>query len=251
MNGLYENIINDGIIQGRASGLDSGMYNGLYHDTGNIKPPPIIRNLALFLDSSDMRSGSIPPVIWRDLNVTNDAICTNVLYSSSDRGYVFDGTSYCVSSNTSTIVGIGAIVTVEAVISLATSSKCVVFTVGQTGAGFNYGMILQGNGLYSRNTTNDVALGTAQVTLNQWTHIAIVYNSTGSKGYINGVLVGSNSQTTTNPASNPFYAIGQRASNSTLERFSGKIKMIRVQRTELTDDEVYKNYLSAKANYKL
>lgn len=251
MNGLYENIINDGVIQGRASGLDSGMYNGLYHDTGNIKPSPVIRNLALFLDTTNFNSASIPPVIWRDLNLTNDAICTNVLYSSSDRGYVFDGTSYCVSSNTSTIVGVGAVVTVEAVISLATSSKCVVFTVGQTGAGFNYGMILQGNSLYSRNTTSEVALGTAQVTLNQWTHVTIVYNSTGSKGYINGVLVGSNSQTTTYPGSNPFYAIGQRASNSTVERFNGKIKMIRVQRTELTDDEVYRNYLSAKANYKL
>jgi len=251
MNGLYENIINDGIIQGRSSGLDCGMYNGLYHDTGNIKPPPIVRNLALFLDTANLNSASIPPVIWRDLNLTNDAICTNVLYSSSDKGYVFDGTSYCVSSNTSTIVGIGAVVTVEAVISLTTSSKCVVFSVGQTGVGFNYGMILQGNALYSRNTAYDVALGTAQVTLNQWTHVAIVYNNTGSKGYINGVLIGSNSQTTTNPASNPFYAIGQRASNSTLERFSGKIKMIRVQRTELTDGEVYRNYLSAKANYKL
>ena len=103
----------------------------------------------------------------------------------------------------------------------------------------------------SRNTTVDSPVGSTPIGLAQWKYITLVYNSSGSTAYINGTKVGSNSQTTGGVGSNPFYVIGQRASNSTVERFNGKIKMIRVQRTELTVDEVYKNFLSAKANYKL
>jgi len=69
-------------------------------------------------------------------------------------------------------------------------------------------------------------LGTATVTLNQWNHIAVTFNGTALKGYINGVYAGENAQTGLLGSNTGTFYLGVR--NVTNGYFSGKIDEVRI-----------------------
>ena len=83
------------------------------------------------------------------------------------------------------------------------------------------------------------------LTLNQWTHVAVVYDASLSineqyKVYINGVLEGSSGHISLNSGlafSNDPFTIG-KVSNSGINYFKGSIDEVRIFNTSLTDDQL-------------
>jgi gliding motility-associated-like protein len=77
------------------------------------------------------------------------------------------------------------------------------------------------------------------VTLNEWTHLSYTYNNRVEKVYINGVLKYTNYDASTEALNfcNPF-TIGAKASNTSADRWVGKIDDLVVHNRALSDCEV-------------
>ena len=73
-------------------------------------------------------------------------------------------------------------------------------------------------------------LGTSTVTANQWSHIALVYDGSEARAYINGVEVGSQTHTGTVYTDNTTLAIGARY-DVAANYFVGKIDEVRISST--------------------
>jgi arabinan endo-1,5-alpha-L-arabinosidase len=129
------------------------------------------------------------------------------------------------------------------------SSKRVVFSKGESGVCFNYGLILVSGVLSMTNSINDHSL-TGQVSVNKWSHVAVVVDgNNGASGYINGEFVGSNSSAITTDCTTLDWAVGRRDVVGGGEDFDGGIDEMRIYSVTLTASEIGSLYAEGKARY--
>jgi hypothetical protein len=84
--------------------------------------------------------------------------------------------------------------------------------------------------------------------LNQWYHVALVYDGISAKGYLNGVLQGTQTNARTIPINGQFYAIGaggdQKMGTNAYGNFN--LAQFKIHNLPLTDKEILSEYLTRK-----
>lgn len=91
---------------------------------------------------------------------------------------------------------------------------------------------------------SSAAVSSSSVTLNQWYHIAMVYDGSNLKGYLNGVLQGSLSYTREIPTSAQNYAIGApEITNMGAGGYGGfNLAQFKLYQLPLTDSDILQEY---------
>ena len=91
---------------------------------------------------------------------------------------------------------------------------------------------------------SSAAVSSSSVTLNQWYHIAMVYDGSNLKGYLNGVLQGSLSYTREIPTSAQNYAIGApETTNMGAGGYGGfNLAQFKLYQLPLTDSDILQEY---------
>lgn len=89
------------------------------------------------------------------------------------------------------------------------------------------------------------------VNLNQWYHIAMVYDGTSIKGYLNGSLQGSQVLTRIIPTAGQFYAIGAGGGQNMGSSAYGKFNLAQFKLSNLpfSDKDVLQEYESRKSEF--
>lgn len=91
---------------------------------------------------------------------------------------------------------------------------------------------------------SSAAVSSSSVTLNQWYHIAMVYDGSNLKGYLNGVLQGSLTYTREIPTSAQNYAIGApETTNMGAGGYGGfNLAQFKLYQLPLTDSDILQEY---------
>ena len=92
--------------------------------------------------------------------------------------------------------------------------------------------------------SDQILASSSLVTLNQWYHIAMVYDGSNLKGYLNGVLQGSLSYTREIPTSAQNYAIGApETTNMGAGGYGGfNLAQFKLYQLPLTDSDILQEY---------
>jgi hypothetical protein len=96
-----------------------------------------------------------------------------------------------------------------------------------------------------------IVTSTTSVNLNQWYHIALVYDGTSVKGYLNGVLQGTQAGEREIPTSNQIYAIGagETTNMGTASYGNFSLSQFKLYNLPLTDKDVLVEYESRKDEF--
>jgi hypothetical protein len=96
-----------------------------------------------------------------------------------------------------------------------------------------------------------VITSTSIVNLNQWYHIAMVYDGASLKGYINGVLQGTQTTARIIPTSGQFYAIGAGGDQNLGTSAYGKFNLaqFKIHNLPFSDSDVLQDYESRKDEF--
>jgi hypothetical protein len=96
-----------------------------------------------------------------------------------------------------------------------------------------------------------VITSTSTVNLNQWYHIAMVYDGASLKGYINGVLQGTQTTARIIPTSGQFYALGAGGDQNLGTSAYGKFNLaqFKIYNLPFTDSDVLQDYESRKSEF--
>ena len=96
-----------------------------------------------------------------------------------------------------------------------------------------------------------VITSTSKVNLNQWYHIAMVYDGANLKGYINGVLQGTQTTARIIPTAGQFYAIGAGGDQNLGTNAYGKFNLaqFKIYNLPFSDSEVLQDYESRKNDF--
>jgi hypothetical protein len=108
------------------------------------------------------------------------------------------------------------------------------------------------NGYVKYRVWNGPAItSTSTVNLNQWYHIAMVYDGINLKGYLNGVLQGMQTTTREIPPSAQHYAIGApETTNMGSGGYAGfNLSQLKLHQLPLTDKEIIQEYESRKSEF--
>jgi hypothetical protein len=214
----------------------------------------VVRNgLILCLDAANPKSYPGSGTAWTDLssNGNNGTLVNGPTYSSVNGGYIeFDGGDEYINGSLA-IPSVGSNYTLESMVFLANVSGLKsIFSHGRSGVAFSSGIIISGNNLRFRNSSNDHAFSSpTTLTANQWYHFIISITPSGSTGYCNSVSQGTTVQTiTSNTIAD--YHIGRRSSNSASEFMNGRIAFIRAyQNKALSALEVQQNFEALRGRY--
>lgn len=189
---------------------------------------------------------------WLDIsgNSNNGQQTNGPQYNSLLGGYLtFDGTDDYISGNLPAIAA-NSRVTAEAVVRFDNVSGTI-FTHGQSGSSFSFGLVIVGGNLRFRNSSNDHWLSNPQTLVtNQWYHLVITADENGAAGYVNAV---SNGTTTQKVTTNNFtdYNIGRRPVTNS-EFFPGSLMLLRIYYNRaLTATEVLQNYNATRSRFGL
>jgi len=186
-------------------------------------------------------------------------LANNTTQSLNKQYFIIDGVSSIGCSSPMATLPAGSTFTQEALIYLsATSSgQQTIFTRGQSGAQFNYGMVINANlnQLCFRNSLSDYVLQSDSLTPGNWYHLVISTTSLGSTGYVNGVQKNTVSNTNTGLNANyNYWTMGCRPTPgpAIFENFFGNIALFRVYHgVALTLDQVLQNFNSCRGRFGL
>ena len=216
-------------------------------------PSIVTSGLALYLDAANTKSYPRSGTTWTDLsgNGTSGTLTNSPVFNSANLGYfVFDGTDkYVIGSLASPAVG--SSVTIEAVINLTdVSGTKAILSHGRSGTTFACGMVIVGNNLRFRNSTNDHALSNpTTLSAGQWYHLVLVSTASQTTGYCNGISQGTTAQTITSNSITDYH-IGRRSNNSASEFMAGNIAYLRVyQNKGFSEEEVQQNFNALRGRY--
>lgn len=119
-------------------------------------------------------------------------------------------------------------------------------------SGWNASIIDIVNGYVKYRVWNGpVITSTSTVNLNQWYHIAMVYDGANLKGYINGVLQGTQTTARIIPTAGQFYAIGAGGDQNLGTNAYGKFNLaqFKIYNLPFSDSEVLQDYESRKNDF--
>lgn len=96
-----------------------------------------------------------------------------------------------------------------------------------------------------------VITSTSTVNLNQWYHIAMVYDGASLKGYINGVLQGTQTTARIIPTSGQFYALGAGGDQNLGTNAYGQFNLaqFKIYNLPFSDSDVLQDYESRKTEF--
>lgn len=120
------------------------------------------------------------------------------------------------------------------------------------GAGFHATNIELVNGLVYYRVWNGTAVVSSKLNLNQWYHVAMVYDGSNLKGYLNGVLQGTQSSAREIPVSTQYYGVGaaettQMGSGGGYGNFN--LAQFRIYNLPLSDSDILQEYESRKNEF--
>ena len=216
-------------------------------------PRIVTDGLVLYLDAANIKSYPGTGTTWTNLSAnSNTGTLTNgPTYNSANGGYIeFDGGDE-YSHGSLAIPSDGSNYTLESLVFLADiSGSKAIFSHGRSAVAFSSGIIISGDNLRFRNSSNDHTFSSpTTLAANQWYHFVISITPSGSTGYCNSVSQGTTVQTiTSNTIAD--YHIGRRSSNSAGEFMNGRIAFIRVyQNKALSAAEVQQNFNALRGRY--
>ena len=108
------------------------------------------------------------------------------------------------------------------------------------------------NGLIKYRIWNGpIITSTSAVNLNQWYHIALVYDGTSVKGYLNGVLQGTQAGAREIPSTSQNYAIGAGETTNMGTSAYGKFNLaqFKINNLPLSDSDIVQEYESRKSEF--
>lgn len=184
-----------------------------------------------------------------DITATNTVTDYSLSYSSSN-SFNFNGTNNYVAGTLPPLAA-GSSSTIEAVVRLTNvTGTRAIFVHGRTGVAFNSGLVVVGGDVRFRNSTNDYAFSSPTTLLaNNWYHLVLSSDATGTTGYCNGVSLGSTVQKLTTSALSE-WVMGKRSTTSETELLTGAVPVLRVyQNKALTEAEVKRNFNALRGRY--
>ena len=221
--------------------------------------PNIVRDssLVLDLDASDRNSYVSGSLTWKDVsgnNNTGSIVGVPGYDTSNGGGLIFDkgvGNSGINCSNPSSL-------------SFSQNKISLVIWYKQFGAGFLFnqtnpdGFNLQNNGssirfqIYSGSIApSPINLIAGTIVNNTYYQVCSTYDGTVANTYVNGSLVGTqtNSQTILNTAGN--FQVGYRDNGINTDYSSGSIYAVQVYNRALSATEIQQNYNALKSRFNL
>jgi len=107
------------------------------------------------------------------------------------------------------------------------------------------------NGVVRFKVWNGTVLESTPILSNQWHHIAMVYNGTSLKGFVNGILQGIQSYDRTIPPGGQFYGIGSQSNTNMGSGAFGKFHLaqFKLHNLPLSDNEVKQEYDLRKSEF--
>lgn len=96
-----------------------------------------------------------------------------------------------------------------------------------------------------------IVTSTAAVNLNQWHHIVLVYDGTSVKGYLNGVLQGTQVGAREIPSTSQNYAIGAGETTNMGTSAYGKFNLaqFKIHNLPLSDADIFQDYQARKEEF--
>ena len=182
-----------------------------------------------------------------DLAGNKDLTCYNLIYNSSTKGLIFNGTnSYAYAFNNS---GFSYPLTLEATLSTNSTGSMILYldTNTETAIGFTNGEFIFSNKshTYKVPVPNDFRNGELK-------HLVIVYRSLDNYGdfdvYLNNTLLSKNSTTDFWSVSNTYFSLGRRATNPE-NYFKGTLYELNVFEGALTAEQVQNRYQIVSSKY--
>ncbi len=94
-------------------------------------------------------------------------------------------------------------------------------------------------------------ISSSSIALNKWYHIAMVYNGTSVKAYLNGILQGTQAYDRTLPPAGQFYGIGAQSNTNMGSGGYGKFNLaqFKLYNLPLSDLDILQDYLARKDEF--
>lgn len=107
------------------------------------------------------------------------------------------------------------------------------------------------NGIIKYKVWDGTVISSSAIALNRWYHIAMVYNGSAVKAYLNGVLIGSQTYDRTLPPSGQYYGIGSQTTTNMGSGAFGKFNLaqFKLYNLPLSDFDILKEYLARKDEF--
>jgi hypothetical protein len=107
------------------------------------------------------------------------------------------------------------------------------------------------NSIIKYKVWNGTEILSSAIALNRWYHISMVYNGTSVKGYLNGLLIGTQAYDRTLPPAGQFYGIGAQSTTSMGSGAFGKFNLaqFKLYNLPLRDVDILQEYLARKDEF--
>ena len=107
------------------------------------------------------------------------------------------------------------------------------------------------NGIIRYKVWDGTVISSSAIALNRWYHIAMVYNGTSVKAYLNGILQGTQAYDRTIPPAGQFYGIGAQSTTNMGSGAFGKFNLaqFKLYNLPLSDVDILQEYLARKDEF--
>ena len=107
------------------------------------------------------------------------------------------------------------------------------------------------NSIIKYKVWNGTEILSSAIALNRWYHIAMVYNGTSLKAYLNGLLLGTQAYDRTLPPAGQFYGLGAQSTTNMGSGVYGKFNLaqFKLYNLPLSDVDILQEYLARKDEF--
>jgi hypothetical protein len=107
------------------------------------------------------------------------------------------------------------------------------------------------NSIIKYKVWNGTEILSSAIALNRWCHIAMVYNGTSLKAYLNGLLLGTQAYDRTLPPAGQFYGLGAQSTTNMGSGVYGKFNLaqFKLYNLPLSDVDILQEYLARKDEF--
>lgn len=218
----------------------------------------VTSDLRLHLDAGNLASYPGSGTTWTDIgpNGLNGTLTNGPTYDSNNGGsIVFDGSNDYVTCGTSSLLDIVGAISIDAWIyptgwGVNGVGRILDRRVSASNLGWSF-LLQQPNSAISfqQNSATGVNSTSNVISLNTWIHVAVTYDATNVRFFINGAFTNSGALTVGNSAGSISCNIGNR--NELDRSFAGRIASVALYARALSDAEVAKNFNAKRGRYGL